>query len=250
MTINTYNIDMPCPWYLFIPVYYFLSIIYLLFGVYNKGFSKCVLKCIPVAVLLFQVLAILAEYARSVEVQAGKIVGIKQFLLGIAFSAIGDGCLAFPRPRVFMAGIISFTVSICFYISVLGLMESVVNITFVGVASGVCIYTMSFAITLLFKNIMDTKLPAKYLLIAMILLYFLLLSTLLWSGVLFLLRQNSLAGICSAIGTAMFYTSDVLIAASAILDLRLLKGRALVMLTYYSAQLLLAISLHLSLQHT
>lgn len=237
MTINTYNIDMPCPWYLFIPVYYFLSIIYLLFGVYNKGFSKCVLKCIPVAVLLFQVLAILAEYARSVEAQAGKIVGIKQFLLGIAFSAIGDGCLAFPRPRVFMAGIISFTVSICFYISVLGLMESVVNITFVGVASGVCIYTMSFAITLLFKNIMDTKLPAKYLLIAMILLYFLLLSTLLWSGVL-------------AIGTAMFYTSDVLIAASAILDLRLLKGRALVMLTYYSAQLLLAISLHLSLQHT
>ena len=89
---------------------------------------------------------------------------------------------------------------------------------------------------------------AKTVLLVLIVAYFMILSALLWSGTLLLLKRNDIAGVCAAAGAAMFYTSDMLIAASAIWQFRLLQGRALVMITYYSAQLFLAFAIHMQLQ--
>jgi len=171
----------------------------------------------------------------------------QQFLWGMGFSTVGDGCLVFRR--AFMVGVISFAISLCFYINVLGLVESLMTISAMGVVCGLCIFAFSTTIAVVFKRLLDksyfVKIPARSrcILSTLMLFYFLILSTLLWSAVLLLLRQNSRNGICAAIGAVMFYTSDLLIAATAIFDLRLLQGRALVMLTYYAAQLFLALSL-------
>ncbi len=242
---------MYLPWQFFILAYYFLAFVYILFGVYNKKFIKCILKCLPVIALLFQVLAILVQYARYSGAQHKEITVIKQFVWGITFSVIGDGCLVFPR--VFIIGIISFATSLCIYIDVLELQESLSNISFGGVACGVCICVLSLTIILVFRKqsrqLQSTNVT-RCVLTPLLLLYFFILSMLLWSGIALFLRQSDLSGACSAIGVTFFYISDVLIAASAILDLRILQGRALVMITYYTAQIFLAISLYFRLQST
>ena len=232
-------------WYLFILVYYFLSFTYLLFGVHNKRFIKCVLKCLPVVALLFQALVFLIQYSGSNGAKPEEVSLLKQFIWGLTFSAIGDGCLVFPR--IFIAGILSFAVSLCIYINVLGLTDSLVNIGFGGVASGVCICILSLSILVIF-SVQSRKVRVtgvtRHVLRVLLLIYFFILSTLLWSGVSLFLRQNNRVGTYSAIGASFFYISDVLIAASAILDFRILQGRYLIMLTYHTAQIFLAYSVY------
>lgn len=232
-------------WYFVVPVYYFLGVVYLLFGAYNKRFVKCLLKCLPLAVLLIQMLTVFGEHIN----QSKEVAPLRHFLWGLVFSAIGDGCLVFRK--IFVIGIISFGVSLCFYISSLEFVELIQDIGPGGGICGLCIMLMTLGFILLFrlqKMPMRLKTLTKLVLAVLIVLYFIVLSLLLWSGVLLFLRRTDLAGICATIGAMMFYVSDVLIAAGAIWDFRVLQGRVLVMLTYYSAQILLAISLHLKLQ--
>ena len=185
-------------------------------------------------------LAVLIEYSGSAQHV------VRHFIWGLAFSAVGDGCLVFPEIGLFVPGLISFAISLCFYISALGLVESLQDISYVGVLCGLCTLSLSSGILLVFKNRMipqRLKPLAKIVLIVLIVMYFMILSVLLWSSTLLFLRQTYVVGTCSMIGAAMFYTSDMLIAAGAIWDFTLLQGRWLVMTTYYSAQLLLAISM-------
>ena len=234
------------PWYLFIPAYYIFAVIYLLFGVQNSRFIKCVLKCIPVIALMFQMLTVLVQY---MELEEGKV---KQFLWGITFSALGDGCLVFKKVHVI--GIISFGVSLCFYIRMLEFAGSISNIGFEGAACGLGVILLSFAIVLVFRS--QTKrartppLPARSIYTALIFMYFSVLSALLWSGLVLLLRQNNFSGVCSAVGAALFYVSDILIVATAIWDARILQGRAPVMISYYTAQLCFAVSVYSSVQQS
>lgn len=178
-----------------------------------------------------------------------KLDNTRQFLWGITFSALGDGCLVFKKVHVI--GIISFGVSLCFYISMLEFVASLCDIGIGGVACGLGVSLLSLGIVLVFryqtKGAKIKPLPIRSIYTALIFLYFLILSTLLWSAAMLLLRQNNSASICSAVGAVMFYVSDILIVASAIWDARLLQGRALVMMTYYTAQLCFAISLYVSL---
>lgn len=240
---------MSLPWYLFVPSYYFLCAIYLLFGVHNRRFVKCVLKCLPVAVLLFHILCILVEHVDHGS-EVAQVSRIKPYLWGLAFSVIGDGCLVLRKSVFLVAGIVSFATSLCIYIYMLGFGASLLNLDLGGVVSGLGISVLSATIflSILKYQLKDNMLkasPARSILTVVLSLYFLVLSILLWSGILLLLRQKDFVGICSATGATMFYISDILIAASAIWDLRLLQGRALVMTTYYSAQLLFAVSVAL-----
>jgi hypothetical protein len=188
---------------------------------------------------MFQMLSVLVQHSGEGRGQL--------FLWGITFSALGDGCLVFKK--VHIVGIISFGVSLCFYIVMLEFPESLANIGFGGVACAFGVFLLSLTIALVFrsqtKNARTAPLPIKSLYTAMIFLYFAILSTLLWSGAMLLLQHSSIASMYSAIGAAMFYVSDILIVASAIWDARLLHGRALVMVTYYTAQLCFAIYISL-----
>ena len=239
---------MNLQWYGFIPVYYVLAFVYVLFGVNNKRFIKCILKCLPIIALLFQLLVILVQYASSTRARSEEISAMKLFLLGLTFSGIGDGCLVFPK--VFIAGLISFATSICIYIHVLQLLDSVYNIGIGGVLCGVCICMLSSAIIQVFRRQsgkVRISTGRRAVLSALVLVYFLILSALLWAGILLLLRQTDFVGACSAIGAMFFYISDVLIGASAVLDLRILQGRGLIMITYYTAQVFLATHLYFRL---
>lgn len=235
-------------WYAFIPAYYVLAVIYVVFGVNNKRFIKCILKCLPIIALLFQLLAILVQYASSGRARSEEISAMKQFMLGLTFSAIGDGCLVFPK--VGIAGVISFATSICIYIHVLQSLDSIYNIGIGGIVCGVCICILSSAIILTFRRLSErVRIPrgTRAVMSALIFAYFLILSVLLWAGILLLLKQSDSAGACAAIGVMFFYISDVLIAASAVLDLRILQGRGLIMITYYTAQMVLATHLYFRL---
>lgn len=241
--------SMVIPWFLFIPAYYFLALFYLVFGVHNSKFFKCVYKCLPVAILMLQMLLVLVEFAgaSSTDSKEDRIFGIRQFMWGITFSAVGDGCLVFRK--VLLVGVISFGISLCFYISMLGFVESIANITLGGVACGLGVLFLSLIILVAFKKLptSSAKTKSRSVITSLILVYFAVLSVLLWSATMLLLKQGDLAGLCSTVGAALFYISDILIVASAFWDARLLQGRALVMFTYYSAQLLLAYSMYLSL---
>lgn len=235
-------------WYIFIPAYFFLAAVYLLFGVHNRRFIKCCLKCLPITLLLLQMLAVLVQHTTLTGTPVDKLLNTRQFIWAITFSAIGDGCLVFQK--VFVVGIISFAVSLGLYITMLGLMESLASVTAGGLACGLCVLLLSLAIAMLFRKQtarMSRQLPHRPFLNVLILLYFSILSLLLWSAALLLLRRKDVAGISSFLGAAMFYTSDLLIVAGAIWDARVLQGRTLVMMTYYSAQLLLGFSVYLSL---
>ena len=81
------------------------------------------------------------------------------------------------------------------------------------------------------------------LVMPMVLVYFALISIMLWSTLLQLEQKCYLSSVLGAIGGLLFYVSDVLIAAGAIWQLQvLLHGRILVMCTYYGAQLLISLS--------
>ena len=263
---------MILPWYLFVPAYYFQSAIYLIFGVDNTRFIKCVLKCIPVITLMLQMVALLVsqkvvsteskvnepimvavlveeETASTTTSKLNELYRIKLFVVGLAFSAFGDGCLVFHE--VFLAGVIGFGISLCLYINVLGFMESIFKITHEGLMYGLGIFVMSSIILLIFNSYThstDTPQPGKTIVTVLIILYYSILSVLLWSGFLLMLRHPDIAvGVCAVFGTTMFFISDMLIIASAIWKVWLLQGRVLVMMSYYTALLFLSFSLYISL---
>lgn len=217
-----------------------------MFGVHNKKSVKCLLKCLPMLVLLFSTVAVFAsletmdtEY--STELRKYRMM---KLLLAITFSCIGDGCLVFPQ--IFVLGVASFAVSVLLYINVLEVVDSVTYISLGGILSGICIF---FLAVLLVVTIKITSMRSRHFprvpktVMVLILVYYFILSVLLWSGITLFLRQRSLVSASAAIGVTMFYISDLLIAASAFWNLTLLRGRGLIMLTYYTAQLLLTLSI-------
>lgn len=223
-------------------IFYCLCAVYLAFGVHNKRFMKCLLKCLPTLTLLLYTVAILISLGKDQDSVLKKSRIIKLFW-SLTFSCIGDGCLVFPA--VFFVGVLSFAVSLLLYINVLEVVDSFTYMTFEGVLSGICIFFLYVLVVMTIKITSRSyhfpKVPMVMTLL--ILVYYFILSMLLWSGVMLFLRQRDLVGVGAVVGVAMFYISDLLIAASAFWNLRLLQGRALIMLTYYTAQLLLTLSL-------
>lgn len=226
--------------YVLVIIFYCLCAVYLIFGVHSKKFMKCLLKCLPILALLFSIVAVLLSLDttnHSNELRSSKIM---KLLWAITFSCIGDGCLVFPQ--VFFVGVVCFAVSLLFYMNVLEVVDSIMYISFEGVLAGICIL---FVAALVVVTIKISAMHSRHfprvpnVLTVLILIYYFMLSMLLWSGIMLFLRRRDLVGISAAIGVTMFYISDLLIAASAFWNLYLLQGRGLIMITYYTAQLLL-----------
>jgi len=227
---------------IFSVLYYCLTILYLFFGVRNRKFTKCFLKCLPIIFLILFVVVLSAAEATTFKesTKSNRLL----LLLALTFSCIGDGCLVFPK--VFPVGVASFGVSLVLYINLLEIRDSISYLRLDGVLLGICIFFVGALISITIKVMTSrsTKIrTVPKVVMAVILSYFLILSILLWSGLLLFLRHRDQVGAGAAVGVIMFYISDLLIAASAFWDLRLLRGRGLVMLTYYTAQLFLALSI-------
>lgn len=235
-------------------VYIVMCFIYLLFGVNGHRLQKLVLKCAPLVILIAQVMFSLA-YVASDSMNAEKsqedghadmIRHMKILVWGLVFSCVGDGCLVFPR--IFQLGLLSFAVAQCIYIHLFGLnLDLLFNLPLQGLISAVGVALLSGTIMAGFwiqlKSHMrnfSLKLP----IIIGVVVYFILVSTMLWSAVLRLQLNGDWASGLGVMGAILFYISDLLIAVSAMWKMRpmLLQGRALIMVMYYGAQLIISMS--------
>ena len=159
----------------------------------------------------------------------------------------------FPR-KVPWFGLLSFAFAQCVYTHLFGLhLDLLLNLSLQGMVSALCVALLSGAIgwgfQMQLKGHKTTNFKLHPLIIVSIVVYFILISTMLWSAILQLQLQGGVASIFGAVGALLFYTSDLLIAVSAVLKMRplLLQGRALIMMTYYSAQLSIMLSVMLLL---
>lgn len=248
-------------------MYIMMCFIYLTFGVNSHKKQKLLLKCAPLLILIaLVVFSLVSVPATSEPVDTGTIqkdihsavssdtIGrMKILLCGLMFSCIGDGCLVFP-PKVAWFGLLSFAVAQCIYTHLFGLhLDLVLNLPLQGIVSAACVALVSGAILWGFQMQLKahkrTDFKVHPLIIISVIVYFILISTMLWSAVLQLQLRSDLASALGAIGALLFYISDLLIAVSAVLKMRplLLQGRALIMMTYYTAQLFILLSVMLLL---
>ena len=240
-------------------VYFILCSVYLLLGVSRRSqWQKASLKCLPIGSLL-----LLAVWTSQLEHQSrrgdielyvteGRGEAIRLLLLGLGLSVAGDALLVF-RGTLGLLGVLSFSVAQCVYVSLFGLtLERVAEQSFLGLLSGLGVFSLSLLILLVLSWRFSTVLKSGEhgprrrfigLVMPIALVYFVLISLMLWSSILQLQQAFNLLNVLGAVGGLLFYVSDVLIAAGAIWQLRvLLHGRILVMTTYYGAQLLITIS--------
>ena len=88
----------------------------------------------------------------------------------------------------------------------------------------------------LFKNYLNVRM------VVLIVVYFSLISMMLWSALLQHAVISSVQSVLALVGGILFFISDLMIAVSAIFSHWIFKRRILVMMTYYFAQLLIAMS--------
>ena len=244
---------------LFTATYSLLCVVYLVLGVNSRRqWQKAVLKGLPVALLLGLVILLWlqprsGEPEPGVEQQGSETTKPYQLLTwGLLFSGLGDVLLVYRR-SLGLFGLLSFAVSQCVYVALFGLtIDRLVEQSLLGLGSGVVVLLLSLSILLLFGwrfsallKSGDHGMRRRFigLVMPLVLVYFVLISLMLWSAVLQLQHRRDFAGVLGAFGGLLFYVSDVLIAAGAIWQLRiLLQGRVLVMVTYYGAQLLITLS--------
>lgn len=214
-----------------IAVYGVLCCVYLRYGVHNQNWLlKAALKCAPLIGLFVAI-----WYNMNMR---------GQLLWGLAFSILGDGFLVYRSSVTGLLGVSSFSISVCTYSVMLGFnFANFVSLD--GQLLGVCIALLSFILYDEMRRSLDltTSGPVVTLVVTVFgPCYLTLISIMLWSGSLSALREVDMSSALGALGSVMFYVSDLSIAASAIWPhFNLFKGRILVMTTYYCAQLLLVL---------
>ena len=230
-------------WYIFTAVYGLLSLLYIVIGVNNpKKLWKLVLKCLPILVLASWVLLCLATEPQGTGTET--VARLQVVLWGLVFSCIGDGCLVFPR--VAPLGLLSFAVAQCIYIYLFGLsVEILLHLPHYSLISALAVGIASTLIFILFhRQLRSFRISMFPLLRVGVFIYFVLISVFVWGAVLRFLRIIDLASFVGAVGALLFYVSDILIAASAVWKVQVLQGRALIMGTYFTAQLFIILSVY------
>ena len=242
-------------WFSF--VYLLLTIVYLLVGVNSRRKKqKAALKCLPIALLVGVVLWRWQASREQLlhgqdEVNVEKTGKHKMLLLGLVLSGLGDGCLVAPLLVVF--GIAFFGIAQCVYVLMFGLSFKIIaqlstlELLCGGIVSSVSLLLLLFFgwhFHLLLKS-GDHGIRRRFIALVMplVLVYFILISLMLWSALLQAQRRMDQPSFLGAAGGFLFYVSDILIAAGAVWKWRvLLHGRILVMFTYYGAQYLITLS--------
>ena len=246
---------MELSYFLLCGLYSLFCAVYLILGVNSrKQWKKALLKCLPITLLGLVTFVSWSDQDREKngKQSSEETTRLQLLLYGLVFSGLGDGLLVFHN-SLGIFGIISFAVAQCIYVGLFGLSTTLLAVqTVFGLASGSFVLILSLSILLLFGwrfsallKSGDPGMRRRFigLVMPMVLMYFVLISLMLWSAILQLHNNMDLVGFLAAIGGFLFYVSDVLIAAGAIWRLRiLLHGRIFVMVTYYSAQLLITLS--------
>lgn len=240
----------------FCAMYCVLCVMYLLFGVNSRSqWKRAAMKCLPIAFLVVLTVTSALSHLKNDKWNAEENRNQPNFqllFLGLLFSGFGDVLLVYHS----ILGMISFAVAQCIYTVLFGLSANKlveVQQSVFGLSSGLFVFLLSLSILLIFAwhfslvlKSGDHGMRQRFLgfVMPMALVYFALISLMLWSALLQLQHRMDLVGVLGAVGGLLFYVSDVLIAAGAIWRFRiLLHGRIVVMVTYYSAQLLITFSI-------
>ncbi|CAG0883686.1 unnamed protein product [Cyprideis torosa] len=181
-----------------------------------------VLKCLPVLSLVFFVLlhgmSLGQEHAYS-----------RRVLFGLAFSMLGDAFLIYEE--AFVHGIAAFAIAQIMYISAFGF--SPIKPAIGGILGGVASLVYSFVAPFLDG-------PLAYI----IPMYIILLTVMGWRAIArvqFFEELWTWTKLCSCVGGIAFVISDSVLAVNAFL-VTVPYHQAIIMTTYYLAQLMIALS--------
>ena len=158
------------------------------------------------------------------------------FLGGLVFSLAGDIFLMLPGDH-FLKGLIAFLIAHISYIIVFNLTGPVLNWTSLLTAAVVTF----IAVLILRRLVLSMRTTGRTALVTPVVIYAFFLGLTLWSATSTLLRQEwpRVAGWLTAVGGALFFTSDAAIAWNRFVGPHL-GGRTLEMITYHLAQLFLS----------
>lgn len=197
-------------------VYISLAVGYLTAGKYQQSkWLKVTLKIAPIVTLqcyvLFKMLSVLDSRVTTL-------------FIALLFSMIGDWLLVYQNNSIcFVLGIVTFGVQQILYTKMFGF--AVDGIFPIGLS--VAIISILIYLYLLPKMKQFLLLPSA--------VYCILIGCMLWRA---LVRFNRYGGLLNTSGAVMFYLSDSLLAINKFRH-RIAYGETLVMITYYTAQLLI-----------
>ncbi len=137
------------------------------------------------------------------------------------------------RHDLFLAGLLVFAVAHVFYLRALGLSP-----TGGGPTAASCLIIAGTAFLILYPGVLKVSGPIMLLPVVM---YMALIFTMTWRSVVALQALPGFGSFCACVGAAMFSVSDFLIAFDKWVS-EVPRAPLVVMVTYYTAQLGLALS--------
>lgn len=220
----------------FIPIYAIMCCIFLYLDYHaNSKIVLLVSKCIPLLMLMVTVGSYLIGFRAPPSSQAaGSSSDLSQLFWGLFFSFLGDAYLVYPA--VFLFGVASFAISQSIYISLFAggfsFFENMSNFEMVIGFAVVCFSCLVYVSIVKYM---------KPLLAVIAALYCVLISTMLWSALLKMLRNPSEKSFMGATGAGLFYLSDLTLSVNK-WGKKIPYAQVLIMSTYYTAQLLITAS--------
>ncbi len=218
-------------------VYIAMAVTYLLLGLHNNSqLLKLVLKCAPIATLLgFIVYSGVKTLNALGPLSSGQLLDNLWYLLwAILFSLFGDIYLVFNG--LFLLGIVSFSMTQAIYVYLFDGMQLYLMIS-TGfeqqhIITGVAIAAVStFFYAYVYPKFSWTMSFFGFL-------YTVLISTMVWAAITRAQITPSHANMTAVLGTCLFYVSDLVLSLK-IWRLKIPAAEAVIMVTYYTAQLLI-----------
>ncbi|KAM9299662.1 lysoplasmalogenase TMEM86B [Gastrophryne carolinensis] len=188
----------------------------------EPGWYNALIKCLPIFCLAFFVVV------HSIS-SGGFSTYPKQIFLGLIFSAAGDACLVWPeyfQPGMVMFGLAHLMYTIAFGLSPMKLPIFIVFALFSG--------------TFYFLTFSYLNGPFVYMVAG----YSMLISTMAWRALSRVSLEShffSWARLSAALGSISFLISDCVLAVDKFC-FPISNARAIIMSTYYGAQLLISLS--------
>ena len=185
---------------------------------HNNKWLKVILKIAPIVTLQCYVLS---------KMSIAESSQLTTLLIALVFSSFGDCLLVYQSNSIcFILGIVTFGVQQVLYTTMFGF--ALDGLFPVGLVVGVV--SVMIYLYLLPKMKRFLILPSA--------IYCILIGCMLWRA---LVRFNRYGGLLNAAGVVLFYLSDSLLAVNKFRR-RVAYGEALIMITYYTAQLFITVA--------
>ena len=225
----------------YVLLYCSLCLLYIIFFI-NKRSSKykALFKILPIIVLVVCCVRMATRVLAPFHVKGPSYLpNLKRLGWGLVFSAIGDAYLVFDK--LFIYGLLAFSVSQALYFISFSSEHFYMKLTNLEtfLAPSILLLSMMIYFYVLPKVKWSIAIPGFF--------YFILISGMFWSATVQALKfyEYSNYFVVAAVGAGLFYVSDMYLAVN-ISRGPLRHAQYIIMVTYYAAQLLVALGIMLS----